>query len=801
MSEAAMDELRTHLGSINIPGAGSTVWKTECCYSFHTQDDEGGVLVDMKTWLCYSPHFASINFKKTGNAVYLKIKRTKIVDEDVQMKEEEKPTTLSVGTPEAKYDFAYSVVVLPNQEIPLPNVDLPWKVQQAVDGIIKIDSAEKKQEIQQWVDDTGAKESEVAKNLVQLDNGKKLPATGWTCDECGGDATTNLWLNLTDGHVGCGRQNWDGSGGKGHALDHYKATGYPLVVKLGTITGEGKADVHSYAEDDMVLDPLLDQHLKHWGLDMSRLEKTDKSMAEMEIEFQYNFDWSKASESNKKLTPLYGPGYTGLENLGNTCYMNSVMQTLLKVPEFSQHYTENREKYFESNANPTSSFQVQMAKLAHGILSGDYSKQPEGEEETVHSVRPFMFKSLIGKGHDEFSTNRQQDALEFLQHVFSLIERSEKQAGGSDPTKIFDFSLEERIQCGITECVGYKSQKEKILSLPIPLEAATNTAEFEEYTKKEAAKSEEEKKEEEKARRAAGIHEPEPVRPIVPLSACINSFFAAEMVQGWYSSAAKQNTHCFKQRKFETFPPYLIMHMGRFQFSGGELKKLDAFLEIPDEIDLEYLRSKGAQPGEKPLPDSGAESNAVVPDENVIQSLMSFDIPRVRAERAWFNTQGQGAEAAAEWYFTHMDDASIDTPLPGAGASSSSSSVEVDPVALAQLESMGFPTKICSKALRETKGNLERAADWLFSHMDEPMEEEEPEAASSSPKEEEKPDDGPGRYKLFAFVTHMGKNTSSGHYVAHILVDGKWVIYNDAKVAESVEPPRTLAYLYFFKRI
>jgi ubiquitin carboxyl-terminal hydrolase 5/13 len=127
---------------------------------------------------------------------------------------------------------------------------------------------------------------------------------------------------------------------------------------------------------------------------------------------------------------------------------------------------------------------------------------------------------------------------------------------------------------------------------------------------------------------------------------------------------------------------------------------------------------------------------------------MSFDIPRICAERAWFNTQGQGPEAAAEWYFTHMGDASLQIPLNSSGSSAASSTSEtVDPVALAQLESMGFSTKICTKALKETKGNIERAADWLFSHMDEPMDEEQlPAAGSQDPKKEDaKPEDGPGR--------------------------------------------------------
>lgn len=40
-----------------------------------------------------------------------------------------------------------------------------------------------------------------------------------------------------------------------------------------------------------------------------------------------------------------------------------------------------------------------------------------------------MFKALIGKGHPEFSTNRQQDAQEFFLHLINMVEvRPEKKA-------------------------------------------------------------------------------------------------------------------------------------------------------------------------------------------------------------------------------------------------------------------------------------------------------------------------------------------------------------------------------------
>lgn len=101
-------------------------------------------------------------------------------------------------------------------------------------------------------------------------------------------------MNLTDGTILCGRKYFDGmmytppghwlkvfvpltfssvgSGGNNHAVEHYQKTQYPLAVKLGTITPEG-ADVYSYAEDDMVQDPHLTKHLKHFGIDMTSMTK------------------------------------------------------------------------------------------------------------------------------------------------------------------------------------------------------------------------------------------------------------------------------------------------------------------------------------------------------------------------------------------------------------------------------------------------------------------------------------------------------------------------------------------------
>lgn len=47
----------------------------------------------------------------------------------------------------------------------------------------------------------------------------------------------------------------------------------------------------------------------------------------------------------------------------------------------------------------------------------------------------------------------------------------------------------------------------------------------------------------------------------------------------------------------------------------------------------------------------------------------------------------------------------------------------------------------------------------------------------------------------------MGTSTMVGHYVCHLLKEGRWVIFNDEKVCLSEHPPKDLAYLYLYKRL
>jgi len=219
----------------------------------------------------------------------------------------------------------------------------------------------------------------------------------------------------------------------------------------------------------------------------------------------------------KDLEPLAGPGLTGLKNLGNrcvlsctslflregpsshrlparSCYMASSLQSLFSLPAFQDRYLTSFVVHTSSctNPSPATCFECQMSKVADGLLSGRYAiphvpepsdalagndAEPsgpgaEGDKERAQfqeGIKPSMFKALVGKDHAEFSTMRQQDAGEFVAHLLEFIRRAAKQLGTDEPTGIFGFAVEERLECQECHGVRYKTQAQELLPIPVPV--------------------------------------------------------------------------------------------------------------------------------------------------------------------------------------------------------------------------------------------------------------------------------------------------------------------------------------------
>uniref|UniRef100_A0AAY5F532 Ubiquitin carboxyl-terminal hydrolase n=1 Tax=Electrophorus electricus TaxID=8005 RepID=A0AAY5F532_ELEEL len=802
--------LMSVLSTVRVPRPGDRVHKDECALSFASPESEGGLYVCMNSFLGFGSQFVERHHARTGQRAYLHITRTR-KSQVTFLYYAQPPTMIRIeggfDVEQEQYEEEVKVVLFPDrQEVTsedlatMPDV-VRERVSLSMTGLLAADSVSQTLQVQQW-DGEVRQESKHAPDLKQLDNGVKIPPSGWKCEVC--ELQENLWMNLTDGKVLCGRRYFDGSGGNNHALQHFQQTGYPLAVKLGTITPDG-ADVYSYDEDDMVLDSKLAEHLSHFGIDMMTMEKTERTMTELEIAVNQRVgEWEVIQESGTTLRPLWGPGLTGMKNLGNSCYLNSVMQVLFTVPDFQE-----RSVSISACVRP-----CRVAKLGHGLLSGEYSKPAPDPADDLSGdqvgIAPRMFKALVGRGHPEFSTNRQQDAQEFLLHFINMVERNCR--SGPNPSEAFRFLVEERIVCQQSQKAKYTQRVDYIVQLPVLMDQATNDGQIECSEKCKRLREEAE---------STGTPPPAAPRAQIPFSACLDALSEPETLTDFWSSAVQGKTTATKTTRFASFPDYLVIQIKKFTFGLDWVpKKLDVSIDVPDTLDLSALRGTGQQPGEELLPEVAppplmtpdVEVKAPVLDDSTVSQLCEMGFPLEACRKAVYFTGNTGIDAAMNWVMGHMDDADFSAPLVLPGSSSAPGSTPTESVPeehLATIVSMGFSRDQATRALRATSNVLERAVDWIFSHLDDLESMEVSEGGRSEAGSEGSRDpppgprvrDGPGKYELFAFISHMGTSTMCGHYVCHIKKDQQWVIFNDQKVCASEKPPKDLGYLYFYRRV
>ena len=171
----------------------------------------------------------------------------------------------------------------------------------------------------------------------------------------------------------------------------------------------------------------LESVISAMGIDLRSLRKTEKTINQMSLEINLNFELSKAFEQKEQLEPLKQlqdrEFFWGLANIGNSCYLNASLQALMA-------YSSVRDLLKNECANLQNPTTQEIWKLLVGIrrqsknLPNQMCITKESENKQMFKTyryvpRPDAFRKLIAQDHVEFKTNRQQDAAEYLQHVIS----------------------------------------------------------------------------------------------------------------------------------------------------------------------------------------------------------------------------------------------------------------------------------------------------------------------------------------------------------------------------------------------
>ncbi|CAF1364352.1 unnamed protein product [Rotaria sordida] len=343
----------------------------------------------------------------------------------------------------------------------------------------------------------------------------------------------------------------------------------------------------------------------------------------------------------------------GLDNLGNTCFMNSVLQCLVHIESLTDFFMKVLTQSYstDSHVNKSNPFDTygEVTRAYADLLWNLQKPDRNSYSYYDYSFRPTRMKETIGRLEPRFATSDQQDAQEFMTLLLDTIHQEIKQKNNhvrdTIITELFFSPLQSSITCSQCQHISTTTNPNSILSLPLkPLERTFQVnfirlngqneygmvpmsvgnriehlvhAFFERRydsrrfsyvtaitTDSEAAvdfdtplsKLSEPaitliEQDHYNGRLTPLRYENKPTT--LKLDECIQEFFSLENLdEPWLCDQdnCKRNVMARKQLQLLTFPPVLIIQLKRFSHENGLRQKLDIFVKYPiDGFDLGKL--------------------------------------------------------------------------------------------------------------------------------------------------------------------------------------------------------------------
>ena len=134
----------------------------------------------------------------------------------------------------------------------------------------------------------------------------------------------------------------------------------------------------------------------------------------------------------------------GINNVGNTCFMNSILQLLLSCDDFKKII----KKYSKSSSEIN--------------IVSDFIKEYENDSK---SIRPIELKKMISQNINLFDNYNQHDAFEFLVLFLDFLNSK----CNNEFNNIFNIKTNINIKCKVISCFNESIHSEKDIYLMLPI--------------------------------------------------------------------------------------------------------------------------------------------------------------------------------------------------------------------------------------------------------------------------------------------------------------------------------------------
>ncbi|CDW83589.1 ubiquitin carboxyl-terminal hydrolase 2-like [Stylonychia lemnae] len=333
--------------------------------------------------------------------------------------------------------------------------------------------------------------------------------------------------------------------------------------KIGSLTSNPIAQGNSFGDyygntKKFEKTPEDEQYSKSYKQSSSLNEKPSQSSFS-----QHQTSGSMISSSASKKA---GPP-PGLRNIGNTCFMNSILQCVFATPYLNDFFLTEYSK----------SSQYRSARLADAYNS--LIKQvKQGYESTIS---PTDLKYAVSKVAPQFSGYGQQDAQEFLRFFLDGLHEELNRVRKKPPYKEMDFDklpadqqsdnwwqynkerddsiitdlftgqLMNKIECQSCNHCSYAFDNFMDLSISIPRKGVKITG-------------------------------------YVDLKDCLKTFIQPERMEecGYKCQKCKKVDNFNKEMTVYRFPKIMVIHLKRFYNSYMRREKLNTTVNIPTTVDL-----------------------------------------------------------------------------------------------------------------------------------------------------------------------------------------------------------------------